>query len=316
MTTYLDKQPFALQLLVLLLWLFAGTLIASFVSVIAVLLVTGDLNSVMDGTGMNVLFENINVLKVVQIFASIATFVVPAVGFAIMKKRKWLDYVKLNKELKTVAGFFSILVIVFAFPLIILLLQWNGQLVLPEALSGLENWMLAQEAAAEELTLLFLKMDGVGALILNLILVGVVPAFSEELLFRGVIQQFLTEWVKNPHVAILLAGMVFSFFHFQFYGFVPRMVLGMFLGYLFYWSGNLWYPILAHFFNNGSQVLLVYFGQMDASEVARDAPPLEPNFYILVAVSTVLLIGSIRVFKRLVKTEPAMIAQNSTENHV
>jgi len=302
MTTYLNKQPFALQLLFLLLWLFMGTVLASLISFVAILVVTGgDLNSVVDGTGMDALFENMTVLKVVQIFASIATFVVPAVGFAIMKKRKWLEYVQLNKELKTPAGIFSIFIIVFAFPLILLLLQLNGQLILPEALNGLENWMLAQEEAAAELTLLFLKMDTVGALILNLILVGVVPAFSEELLFRGVIQQFLMEWTKRPHLAILLAGIIFSFFHFQFYGFLPRMVLGMFLGYLFYWSGNLWYPILAHFFNNGSQVMLVYFGQMDASEAAKDAPPLDSNFFITFGISTLLLIGSIVIFKRLVK---------------
>ena len=72
------------------------------------------------------------------------------------------------------------------------------------------------------------------------------------------LQQSLTKRIKNVHVAVLLSAFIFSFIHFQFYGFLPRMFLGILLGYMFYVSGSLWTSILMHFVNNGSLVVLYY----------------------------------------------------------
>jgi membrane protease YdiL (CAAX protease family) len=133
----------------------------------------------------------------------------------------------------------------------------NQQLQLPEALAGLEATMKAMEADAEALTERLLTMNSVGELLLTLGLVAVIPAVGEELFFRGTIQQLIrTKW--GPHVAVWLTALIFSAIHFQFYGFVPRMLLGALMGYLLVWSGSLWYPILAHFVNNGTVVLFYY----------------------------------------------------------
>ena len=85
---------------------------------------------------------------------------------------------------------------------------------------------------------------------------AILPAIGEELLFRGVFQRLLTEWTRNIHWGIILAALLFSFFHFEFYGFLPRFLLGVFFGYLFVWTSSIWVPILAHFTNNF--IIVVY----------------------------------------------------------
>ena len=77
--------------------------------------------------------------------------------------------------------------------------------------------------------------------------------------FRGIIQTKLKNIFKSPHIAILIASFIFSAVHMQFFGFLARFILGVILGYLFYYSGSLWMPIIAHFINNGLAILLMYF---------------------------------------------------------
>jgi membrane protease YdiL (CAAX protease family) len=102
--------------------------------------------------------------------------------------------------------------------------------------------------------------------ILNLILIAFLPGIGEELVFRGILQKHIGGIFKNPIAAIWISAFIFSAIHFQFEGFFPRIVLGATLGYLYYWTGNLWVPMIAHAFNNGFQIALIYFTGMDVSE--------------------------------------------------
>jgi membrane protease YdiL (CAAX protease family) len=115
------------------------------------------------------------------------------------------------------------------------------------------------EENAEMLTKAFLKVDSVGGLFFNLFMVALLPAVGEELLFRGVIQRILTRWTRSYHWGIWIAAILFSALHMQFYGFVPRMLLGVLFGYLLVWSGSMWLPVLAHFINNAIAVIAYYF---------------------------------------------------------
>ena len=100
-------------------------------------------------------------------------------------------------------------------------------------------------------------------------MVAMIPAIGEELLFRGVLQKQLIKGLGNAHVAIILTAVIFSAFHLQFLGFFSRALLGMLFGYLYYWSKNMWYPILTHFTNNGLALLLaiIYGVDMDAKDM-------------------------------------------------
>jgi len=299
--SFLDKQSYAVQGLFLVFLCTLGFLVMSILSAAILVLVGGaDVSSLVDGTASDALFDDMRTLKGLQLVSSIALFLTPAIGFAILKKDSWLGYLKLKKGVKFPPIMFAGLCILFSYPILMVLLQLNGMLEFPESLQWLENWMLEQEEGAEELTLAFLTMNNIGDLLFNIFLIGVMPAITEEFLFRGVVQQFLKEITNKPHLAILIAGILFSAMHMQFYGFLPRMFLGMVLGYLFYWSGNLWYPIIAHFLNNSVQVIFVYFGQVDASEVARDTPPMEPATYIFSLVAVVLFVVCMRSYKRFI----------------
>lgn len=118
--------------------------------------------------------------------------------------------------------------------------------------------MESKESQAGQLTELFLEMPNAGLLLFNLLMIAVLPALGEELIFRGIIQRGLMKHSINPHLSIWIAAVLFSAIHLQFYGFVPRMLMGVAMGYLFFWSGNLWYPIIAHFTNNAMSIILSY----------------------------------------------------------
>jgi uncharacterized protein len=108
-------------------------------------------------------------------------------------------------------------------------------------------------------------------LIANLIIIAVLPGIGEELIFRGILQKQVGLMLKNPIAAIWIAGFIFSAIHLQFEGFLPRMALGVVLGYLYHWTQNLWVPIIAHAFNNGIQVIVIYYTGIDATSLDEES---------------------------------------------
>lgn len=139
-----------------------------------------------------------------------------------------------------------------------LLIEWNSNFEFPESIAATFDQM---EEQGRLMTAYLTDFHSLPYFILVLLVVAVVPAIGEELLFRGLIQKYLQGLWGNPHVAIWVTAAVFSAFHMQFYGFIPRMALGAFFGYLFYFSGNLWYASIAHFVNNGFTLLMIYLFQ-------------------------------------------------------
>lgn len=173
---------------------------------------------------------------------------------------------------------------IFAAPIIYgsqLLNEW----MIPAG-SWIEQNLKPLEDQAAELTEAMLQMPDSGALWMNIIAVAVIPAICEEFLFRGVIQSQLGKATKNIHVAIWLTAAFFSFIHFQFYGFIPRMLLGAFFGYLLIWTGSIWAPILAHFTNNAMAVLSYYYTQHspDIDLEALEESSIEPVPFIVLGL--------------------------------
>jgi hypothetical protein len=145
----------------------------------------------------------------------------------------------------------------FSIPLINVLVDFNKSIHLPHFLKNTESWMQDKELEAKKLTELIAYYNNPMEFILGLLVIAVIPAIGEELLFRGIIQNELKQILRNPHLAIWISGFIFSFMHFQFYGFIPRMLLGVMFGYLYFWSGSLLIPILVHFINNGLTFILL-----------------------------------------------------------
>jgi uncharacterized protein len=140
-----------------------------------------------------------------------------------------------------------------------LLVYWNAQMDLPEFMSETEIWMKQMETQLMELTKFLTDFQSLPELIAGILVIGVLAGVGEELFFRGLIQPKLQLYFKSPHWGIWMTAFVFSAIHFQFYGFLPRLFLGALFGYMYHYSGSLFYPILAHIFNNTVTVLMVYF---------------------------------------------------------
>jgi len=196
-------------------------------------------------------------LKLFQLVQSIAMFILPPLILAYLWSDKPLSYLHLNKKIDPNQAGFILLFIILAIPFINLLTKFNGQLVLPDSFSGLEKWMKASEVQALQLTEQMLNVHHFSGLLFNILLIAIIPALGEELFFRGAIQRIFHEW-KGVKTAIWVTAFIFSAIHLQFYGFLPRLLLGAFFGYLLYWSGSLWLPILAHFANNLIAVIFYY----------------------------------------------------------
>jgi membrane protease YdiL (CAAX protease family) len=246
-------------------------------------------------------------LYVGQVAGVFVLFIIPTLLFSLFWTKSKLGYLGLSKKTAISSLFIGSLGILLALPVINWLADLNQHMHLPSALSGMETWMKNTEAKATEMTDVFTKGTSVGSLLLNLFVVAFLAAFSEELFFRGVLQKVLIECFKNKHVGVWLSAIFFSAFHMQFYGFLPRMLMGAYLGYLFLWSGSLWLGILAHFINNGVAVFLVWLSNNGTVGKDADKVGIEQGEWIYVAVSTVMVIVSLVVIYKIEKKRKGIL---------
>ncbi|WP_229203184.1 CPBP family intramembrane glutamic endopeptidase [Dyadobacter jejuensis] len=194
------------------------------------------------------------------------SYLLPALLFIYFIERKSMEGINTRQYTSGRVWLLAILVVILSIPLNAKFIEWNSAMRFPEALSGLESWMREKENQMEVLTKFLTTYTQVGQLLIAMVVVVLLPAMGEELVFRGVIQRKLAE-TGNIHMAIWLAAAIFSAIHFQFYGFIPRMLLGALFGYLYYWSGNIWVAILAHFVNNGFVLVMVYLNHIKVLEI-------------------------------------------------
>jgi membrane protease YdiL (CAAX protease family) len=129
-------------------------------------------------------------------------------------------------------------------------------------------------------------------------MIAFLPAIGEELLFRGVILRIFTNWTKNHHWGVWISAILFSALHMQFYGFIPRMLLGVLFGYLLVWSGSMWLPIIAHFINNGVAVVVMFLIDKDLLNPELEEIGSTTDSYYLAAISLVLVLVFMFMIKR------------------
>lgn len=193
---------------------------------------------------------NVNFLKYMQVLQSVGLFVVPPFILGFLYHGKIKEYLLIDRTTKPRSFILAVFCLLSIVPFINFLGDINSKMSLPASLSGLENWMRSMEDNAKVLIDKFMAVQGMGGLLFNVFMIAVIPAIGEEFMFRGVIQRIFTNWTKNYHWGIWITAFLFSAMHMQFYGFLPRMFLGAMFGYLLVWTGTMWVPVLAHFFNN------------------------------------------------------------------
>lgn len=272
-----DRHPFVSFLLLLLL-MFAGAVLFTLLAFITVISVYGMKEMVNASSGTA---SSIEVLKLLQLFISTGMFVVPALFFARLESSNWKEYLKF-KAAPVVLVVLTILIMLCSGPLLELSAEFNKNMKLPDFLKGIEQWMLNKELEMAEMTKQLLKMNSIGVLLFNLLMLAVIPAIGEELIFRGCLQKILAKWSANKHLAVWATAIIFSAIHVQFYGFLPRMLLGALFGYLLVWGGTIWIPILAHFLNNAVAVITAYVYQRQGLSLDKLDQPDPEAFYIYI----------------------------------
>lgn len=215
--------------------------------------------------------ERRNLLRGANLLSHVFTFSVAPIAVAIfIFRRQWAEHLGLwpAPDWKKLA--YATVFMLFTMPWVQLTYWLNKQIPLPQ-------WMGAMEERTGGLIQSLLVMDSPGELIFTLVVIALAPALGEELLFRGTVQQQLSRWWGKPVWAVWITAVLFSLIHFQFAGFLPRMLLGAGLGYLFLWTRSLWAPIAGHFAINAVQVLAMYFVNIDLESAEEKI-----NFYTLV----------------------------------
>ncbi len=232
----------AKKLLMLIFIAIFSALIFSLVATIIVFAIYGA-ESFDWMTTMSVAPKSLAALKVMQIMQTIGMFVVPGFLLAYMYSAQPFRY--LGFKLFSLKSLVLVIVAtIIALPGVNFLASLNEQLPLAQ-------WMIDMEQKAEVLTKAFLTTDSFVVLLVNLFMIALLPALGEELIFRAIIQKHLSRITKSQVWGIVISALLFSAFHLQFQGFLPRFALGAMFGLMYAWSGSIWLPIAAHFTNNG-----------------------------------------------------------------
>jgi len=219
------------------------------------------------------------------------TFLLPGLAVAALAYgSRWRENLRLTSHTPARTLLLGVVFILSAFPFAQWLYQINQALPLP-------NWLTRMDKSAEEMILALLRMEAPFELLVNLLVIAVLPALGEELVFRGVLQRQLQRLSDNPHLAVWTAAIVFSLFHLQFQGFLPRLALGALLGYLFWWTASLWVPVLAHFANNAVQVLAQYAWKDETAAVLQPQAGEEPMHWGWGLLSLFLILGMAYFFQ-------------------
>ena len=208
--------------------------------------------SVQDGFNMFFSYDlssslSINVMKFVQFFNALGTFITPILIYGYIIGFDFNFKTPFNRQ----SALIVIAIMVLVTPIVSFLLEWNMSINFPE-------WMSKYDMNSEEIILAFLNMNTCWDLLINIIVMAIIPAFGEELLFRGLLQKSLFNKIGEIHISIFITALLFSAIHFHLDGLLPRFFLGIVLGYLFYWSQSLWIPIIAHFINNALAIIFSY----------------------------------------------------------
>ncbi|WP_224995472.1 CPBP family intramembrane glutamic endopeptidase [Cesiribacter sp. SM1] len=264
-----DKRdlPPGRSLILLLIYFFVGLFVGQFLAVV--------ISMAIFGTGFNETSQvagSLNhpnaryILFVLQFFSAAGGFIAGPLMYVYRYERHRLSTLINSKGLAIIPMLLAI-VLTLAFMMVnSIVIEWNANLTLPETFKTFESWMQEKEVYLQRLTDYLTTFSSGLDFGVAFIIIALLPAVGEELFFRGLMQPLIRLKIGNAHAAIWLTAFIFSVFHFQFYGLLPRLFLGALFGYLYYWSGNLLMPILGHFINNGFTLVMRYLYQLHLIE--------------------------------------------------
>ena len=239
----------------------------------------------------------VSALWIIQITGTTLPILVSSVLFANNVVKGPQDYLKTNFQFHWGLLLLVLLVMFMSMPMMELLSNINQKMKLPHFLKGVEDWMKDSENSAQKVTEVFLRMDTVWDMLLDVLAIGLLTAIVEEFMFRGVMQTIFVRWTKSIHAAVWITAVLFSAFHMEFYGFLPRLFLGVLFGYFVAWSGSIWPAVWAHFLNNATDVVITYLFQQ---KIIKQDPDDQHMFnFIGYIISTLILLTLLFIYQKI-----------------
>jgi len=271
-TVKISNKPHWLQFCYLLFFIVSGITVFS-----ALALLIGKFSGAPAGSRFY--------LYIVQSVSAFGIFFAPALLFSYCATKTWFSYSEADKIAPPPLVGYVLILSLFILPVIACLGYFNEQISLPESMQQIETWMRNMEETSKIALQTLTANSTIPVLLLNIVVMALFPSIFEEFLFRGTIQPFLSKWFNNKHVAIIVTAFIFSAIHFQFYGFIPRFLLGIYLGYLLIWGKSLWLPIIAHFMHNAVSLIFDYGAQRRGIDLEAVDPGQIAEFYPVVLFS-------------------------------
>lgn len=247
--------------------------------------------------------------RIATVIQDIFMLIMPALVTALIVTRQPVKLLALGRMPSAGRVLIAIAVMLLASPAMSWIIELNSSIQLPESLAALEQKMRAMEDSAQATLDFMLGAHTPANLFVNILLIGLLAGFSEELFFRGALQRLINSTGLSATAAIWISAIIFSAIHMQFYGFVPRMLLGVYFGYLLVWSGSVWLPVIVHAFNNSMFLVLKYMtGNGDPSIGAEGS--MES---VIAIIASVLATAAGLIL--LYKTRDRQASDNDTTNH-
>ncbi|MDE7024842.1 MAG: CPBP family intramembrane metalloprotease [Paramuribaculum sp.] len=209
-------------------------------------------------------------IRIATVMQDLTMFILPAIIVAIICTRTPAKLLMIDRKPDFTTTILVIGTLVAAIPFMNWIIAWNNCFTLPESLSNVEQWMRLAENNASQMTLMLFGDWSIAAYILSLSIVAILAGLSEELYFRGTLQRLIATSGVNKHSAIWITAIIFSAVHMQFFGFVPRMLLGAYFGYLAVWTKSLWIPIIAHTLNNALAATALWQSHRNGYEIINN----------------------------------------------
>jgi membrane protease YdiL (CAAX protease family) len=245
-----------------LLLLVLGGFVLAQILVIALASLYGiDFTAISSSEGISISETSGSFVKNSLLLSHFLTFIIPSLIFIkLYYKNKGAEEIMLGRTLDLKLLLLAFLFLVVSYPAVTYSYTVNSWI-------PLADWMKTQEDVTASTLAKVLEMANIWEFSYTILIVALIPAIGEELLFRGLLQNIIKKGTSNGHLAVWISSLAFSFFHLQFEGFLPRLILGLILGYSLLWTRNLWIPMILHFLNNATPIIGLYFLDNDLAAI-------------------------------------------------
>ena len=256
--------------------------------------------------------QNANISRLLNTLATLVAFLIPAILFAKVLSKQPFSWLGFNKRMN---GKQVLIVVLITFAGMIL----SGSLGMLNQKIPLSENLLKQaqqlENAYKNAMMNMAHMTSLTDYLLAMLVMALAPAVFEEVLFRGAFQKVFVGWTKNAWAGIIITSILFSAIHFSFFGFLPRIALGLILGLIFYYTNNLWLSILLHFLNNCFVVTQLYILSAQGKAIDKVMDETMPIWWgsialiLLVVLFRLLLAESNQLKTEKTVTNPEMMTE-------